>query len=724
MTRVQTDSNVEPIQVHNRIPEAPNLSNGWQRPSAGDNDMQQLASALSAISPALTQYATRQERQEQQEQLQKAQLEFARAKMDGTMEPLRKAVREGKLPEGDNPWLNVFRKKLVAANELNETYRNALMQGVPTLTDPDSTVEQKQQVYDQAKASIQPIFDSTDPIIQGELAQRIGDINNEFETVVAKNRSAAMVEQAKLQAASAISGYIDQATEGSVVNKQLFHEQVGGLLKQAKAMGVMDVNGMLVDSAVAKAREMAHTNPDAALSLLEAVRDYSPVPGASIGQIASFSNQLDTIENSIERDANQQVDRTLKQYKTGLFSAIDDAILAHQNDNAALERIANEFESKAKEDGFNSLIFDIRDHIRSRAKQSSQTMEYTDNVAISNVQRLAYTGEIEEAQVLLNSAQNIPFDTRIQLSKLILSQQQLMNGNKLDDYQQLIQNEMFAPGNVDASLFPSVDANGKAAKTEDEIARKEDEIMQGVGKLRTKLITQTAAQSNMSIAQVASDSSIMADINAQTTNYIESSVKEYAAKLNRKNQQQKEFQQRRAEINNAEAPWRLTEYFRATDTNLRNLDAVRLRMLSKPSTAYTEEAKQAKLRWADALSQANGELDRLAGSMMNGMKNDTGDALTNDEMTQRINEASLKTYKRLHNAIGWSLDEINNGYSRHGLTFEPTDINPLVTRIVANEQEFKQLKSDSKLTALAQKFNVPPEVLLAAQADLLGIEKI
>ena len=724
MTRVQTDSNIEPIQVHARVPEAPNLSQGWQRPSVGDNEMQQLASALSAISPALTQYATRQERQEQQEQLQKAQLEFAKSKMDGTMEPLRKAVRDGKLPEGDNPWLNVFRKKLFAANEINETYRNALMQSVPTLTSPDATAEQKQQAYDSAKASIQPILDSTDPIIQGELAQRIGDINNEFETVVAKNRSEAMVEQAKLQAASAIGSYIDQATDGSVVNKQLFNDQVGGLLKQAKAMGVMDVNGMLVDSAVAKAREMANTNPDAALSLLEAVREYSPVPGASIGQIASFSNQLDAVENHIERDATQQVDRTLKQYKSGVFQAIDDAILAHQNDNAALERIANEFETKAKEDGFNSLVFDIRDHIRSRAKQSSQTMEYTDNVAISNIQRLAYTGEIEDAQVLLNSAQNIPFDTRIQLSKLIMSQQQLMNGNKLDDYQQLIQNEMFAPGNIDSSLFPNVDANGKSVKIEDEIARKEDEIMQGVGKLRTKLITQTAAQSNMSIAQVLSDSSIMGDINSQTANYIETSVKDYATKLNRKNQQQKELQQRRTEIQNAEAPWRLTEYFRTTDTNLRNLDAVRLRMLSKPSTAHTEEARQTKLRWADALNQANGELDRLAGSMMNGMKNDTGEALTNDEMTQRINEASLKTYKRLHNAIGWSLSEISNGYSRHGLTYEPNDINPLVTRIVANEEEFKQLKSENKLNSLAQKFNVPPEVLLAAQADLLGIEKI
>lgn len=726
-TRVQTDPVINPIEVQVRAPSAPNLSQGWQRPSDGDNDFQQLANALSSLSPTLTNYANKQERLQQQEQLSKAQMEFARAKMDGTMEPLRKAVRDGQLPEGDNPWLNVFRKKLIVANDVNDLYRAHLNQQAALLKDPDATPDAVQNAYTQAKQTIQPLLDSSDPVIQTELIERVAEANLEFENTVARNRSEAVVEKTQQQAQVAISGFIDGAIEGGAINRPLFNNQVGGLLKQAKQMGVQNVNELLMESVKNKARQLGERNPDAALSLIEAARDYSPMPGATIGQIPRYAEQLDNLANKIEADSAQKIEIAVDNYRESMFENIDKALLERAQKPEELEKIAEEFEQQARAEGFNVVSFDIRDHIAKRTSQLTKTLEYVDNRAISDVQRLAYTGEIDEAQTVLNAAENIPFDTRMQLTKLIQMQQKTIDSDKVDNFKTLIEDAMYAPGAVDVSLFPAPDLEKDTGNVETELQQKKAEVLQGVAKMRTKLISQFAAQHNMSVAQTLNDPGAMSEIDGAAREFIDTAIGDFATKFNRRNQQHKELQQRKVEIENAAVPWKLTELFRDTDTNLRNLDAVRLRLLSKPSTAYTEDAKNVKSRWMDAVANANNELDRLAGSMLNGMKPEQGsnmETLSNEEMTRRVNEVSLKTYHKLHDAIGWSLDEIRKGYSRHGITFSDTDINPFVTRIVANVEEFKALKGSEELLSVARRFNLPPEVLVAAQADLLGLDKI
>jgi len=727
MTRVQTNSAIEPIEIRTHAAEAPNLSQGWQRPSVGDNDFQQLANALSALSPSLTNYANKAERIQQQEQLAKAQMEFSKARMDGTMEPLRKAVREGKLPEGDNPWLNVFRKKLVVANDINEVYREGLIRKSALLADPDTQPEAIQQAYNEAKSSIQPLLDSTDPVIQGELIGRLQEANNDFEAALANNRSKAMVDKTMFQANSLIGSFIDSAVDGGTINRTLFNNQMSGLLKQAKSMGVMDTNAMFVDAVTSKAKTLASTNPDAAISLIEAAREYSPVPGATIGSIPKYSEQLDQIQLRIDQESVEKMRNAAETYKRNAFQLIDESMLEHKNDSAALEQIASDFEQQAIKDGFNSVSFDIRDHIAKRAGQISQALQYVDNPAIADIQRLAYVGEIEEAQTRLNAANNIPFDTRIQLSKLIQSQQKTIDNDHLDNFKKVISDTMYAPGNIDPSLFPAPDPTTHTSDISVDVEQKQESILQGVSKLRTKLVNQFAAANNMSVAQTLGDVDAMAEIDAKANEFIAQSTNEYATKLNLRNRQKREQQERQNEIQRAELPWRLTEYFRNTDSNLRNLDAVRLRLLSKPSTAHTPDADAVRGRWVDAVANANSELDRLAGSMLNGMQPESGssdEALSNEEMTRRINEVSLKTYHKLHDAIGWSLAEIQKGYSRHGVTFKDEDINPLVTRIVDNPKEFNTLKSSEELIKLSRRFNLPPEVLVAAQADLLGLTTV
>lgn len=725
-SRVQTDSLIEPIDVHPRPVEAPNLSQGWQRPSTGDNDFQELAAALSTISPTLSTYANKQERLAQAAELTRAQMEFAKARMEGTMEPLRKAVREGKLPEGDNPWLNVFRKKLVVANEVSEQYRGHLLQQAALLSDPDATPEAIAQAYNAAKQNIQPLLDSQDPVIQGELAGRLAEANSEFESVLAKNRSSAVVTKTYEQAQMAIEGFINDSISGGTINQPLFHSQVGGLLKQAKQMGVQNPNEMLVDGVAAKAKQLAQTNPDAALSLIEATLEYSPVKGGTIGGITKYAARLNAMASQIEDQAERSVGQSIKNFREQTFDAIDNALLERGKTPGELEKIATEFEQQAKEAGFNSVRFDIRDHIAKRTGQLTKSLEWVDNSAISDVQRLAYVGDIEEAQTRLNAADNIPFDTRLALSKMIQSQQKMMDTDRLEHFKETIAQEMYAPGNIDTALFPQADA-GTALDPANIIEQKQADILENVSKLRTKLVGEFAAQNNMSIIQTLNDPAAMREIDSHANSFIEQSIRDFSAKMNRRNQQQREHAQRKAEIEQSAMPWRFTEYFRSTESNLRNLDAVRLRMLSKPSTAHTAETADIKARWVEANNAANTELDRLAGTLLNGVKASSASDVTgldNEELTRRIEEASLKTYFKLHDAIGWGLDEIRKGYSRHGLVFKDENINPLVTRIVRDTEEYRQLRGSEELIALSRRFNLPPEVLLSAQADLLGLEKI
>ena len=302
-----------------------------------------------------------------------------------------------------------------------------------------------------------------------------------------------------------------------------------------------------------------------------------------------------------------------------------------------------------------------------------------------------------------------------------------MDTDRLEHFKETIAQEMYAPGNIDTALFPQADSTPGALDPASIIEQKQADILENVSKLRTKLVGEFAAQNNMSIVQTLNDPAAMREIDSQANSFIEQSIRDFSAKMNRRNQQQREHAQRKTEIEQSAMPWRFTEYFRSTESNLRNLDAVRLRMLSKPSTAHTTEAADVKTRWVEANNAANVELDRLAGTLLSGVKASSDSDVTgldNEELTQRIEEASLKAYFKLHDAIGWGLDEIRKGYSRHGLVFNDANINPLVTRIVRDTEEYRQLRGSEELIALSRRFNLPPEVLLSAQADLLGLEKI